>query len=183
MNIAGHTSPMTAEAFLRWNEGREGRRELVRGKIIEMMTGATRAHVLMVRRLARYLEDHLDPRYEVLPIDLGVKTPDGVRYPDIVVEPAGGSGSDLAAVSPILVAEVLSPTSLRTDLIEKAADYQGVASLRSYLVFAQEEPRIWSWRREGATWIGPEQIEGREKRVEVPELSLTIALAALYSDI
>jgi Uma2 family endonuclease len=180
MNIAERTSTMTADAFLRWNEGREGRRELVRGKVIEMMTGATRAHVLLVRRLTRYLEDHLDARYEVLPTDLGVKTLDGVRYPDVIVEPGGGSGTDLAAIAPVFVAEILSPSSRRIDLIEKAADYMGVATLQTYVVLAQEAPRAWCWQRDTERWTGPTYLEGPETVIEVPALSLRIPLGAIY---
>ena len=34
----------TADDFLAWNEGREGRREFVRGRIVEMMTGGSFRH-------------------------------------------------------------------------------------------------------------------------------------------
>ena len=36
MNIQSK-HPTTADEFLRWNEGREGKREFVRGKVIELM--------------------------------------------------------------------------------------------------------------------------------------------------
>jgi Uma2 family endonuclease len=180
MNV--HTAaPIDPDAFLRWNEGREGKRELVRGKVVEMMVGATRSHALLVRRLARSLEDRLDvTRYDVVTNDLGVKTPDGVRYPDVVVDRAGGSGKDLATTAPVLIAEVLSPSSKRTDLIVKAADYTGLPSLFSYLVLSQEEPRAWLWLRGHEAWIGPTPIEGMDGVIEVPGLSLAIPLMLLY---
>jgi hypothetical protein len=37
--------PTTADEFLRWNEGREGKREFVRGRVVEMMINVTRNHV------------------------------------------------------------------------------------------------------------------------------------------
>ena len=36
--------PTTADEFLRWNEGREGKREFVRGNVVEMMINVTRNH-------------------------------------------------------------------------------------------------------------------------------------------
>ena len=36
--------PTTADEFLRWNEGREGKREFVRGRVVEMMINVTRNH-------------------------------------------------------------------------------------------------------------------------------------------
>lgn len=180
MNIVSATL-RDRDAFLRWNEGREGKRELVRGKIVEMMTGGTRAHASLVLRLARALQDSLPAdRYQVLVTDLGVKTPDGVRYPDVVVDPAGGSGKDLAATEPILIAEALSPSSRRTDLVEKAGDYTGIPSVQAYLVLAQDEPRVWLWSRTAEGWTGAVMIEGMNGVIALPALSLAIPLHALY---
>ena len=65
MNYIGNmnvhpSAPTDPDAFLRWNEGREGKRELVRGKIIEMMTGATRGHAILVSELSAALRQQID---------------------------------------------------------------------------------------------------------------------------
>jgi Uma2 family endonuclease len=146
-----------------------------------MMVGATRSHALLVRRLARSLEDRTAVgRYEVVTNDLGVKTPDGVRYPDVVLDLAGGNGKDLATTAPVLIAEVLSRSSRRTDLIEKAADYTRLPSLLAYLVLSQDEPRAWLWVRDSEAWTGPTVIEGVHGVIEVSSLSLSIPLKLLY---
>jgi Uma2 family endonuclease len=53
-------------------------------------------------------------------MDLGAAT---VRYPDVVVDAAGGAPNDLTATAPVLVAEVLSPSSVKEDLDIKPAEY------------------------------------------------------------
>ena len=50
----------TADDFLRWNEGREGKREFVRGRIVEMMVNVSRNHAKLAARLTAILIGALD---------------------------------------------------------------------------------------------------------------------------
>jgi Uma2 family endonuclease len=180
MNVHS-TAPTDRDAFLRWNEGREGKRELVRGKVVEYMINVTRSHVRTVTRLLFELASQLDPkRFEAYAVDIGLKTPDGVRYPDLVVDIAGGNGADLAVTAPVLVCEVLSPSSFFRDTVEKQRDYTGIPCVQHYLVLSQEQPRAWLWSRNDDGWIGPHLIEGLDKSIELPALSVSIPLASIY---
>lgn len=180
MNIHS-TAPTDPDAFLRWNEGREGKRELVKGRVVEQMINVTRSHVRIVTRLLSELASRLDPsRFEAYAVDIGLKTADGVRYPDLVVDVAGGDGRDLAVTAPVLVCEVLSPSSIVRDTIEKQREYTGIPSVQAYLLLAQDEPRAWLWSRHADGWSEPEMIEGAEGIVELVALSVQIPLAAIY---
>ena len=175
------TAPTDPDAFLRWNEGREGKRELVNGKVIEMMIQVTRDHARIVGALMIALASRLDrTRHEVFAVDFGMKTPSGVRYPDLVVDVAGGGGKDLAVLAPVLVCEVLSPSSIALDMVEKAADYTAVPSVQAYLVMSQDEPRAWLWLRNNGGWVGPTMIEGSNETISVPPLGLAIPLGMIY---
>ena len=179
MNIQ-NTAPTDPDAFLRWNEGREGKRELVNGKIFEMMINVTRNHARVVRALIVALTAALDrTKYEVFAVDFGMKTPSGVRYPDVVVDIAGGSGRDLAVIAPALVCEVLSPSSIALDMVEKAAEYTAVPTVQAYLVLFQDEPRAWMWSRDGEAWSGPSMIEA-DGVIRVPALAIQVPLSAIY---
>jgi hypothetical protein len=61
MNIQAKM-PATADEFLRWNEGREGKREFVRGKVVEMMINVTENHYRLAARLLMQLASQLDDR-------------------------------------------------------------------------------------------------------------------------
>ena len=175
------SAPTDPDAFLRWNEGREGKRELVKGRVVEYVINVTRAHVRIVTRLLIELASRLDPKgFEAYTVDIGLKTPDGVRYPDLVVDVAGGDGKDLAVTAPVLVCEVLSPSSIVRDTVEKQRDYTGIPSVRSYLVLSQDEPRAWLWSRTDAGWAGPDMIEGLDGIIDVPALSVAIPLSSIY---
>ena len=182
MNVHSQ-APTDPDAFLRWNESREGRRELVDGKIVDMI-GATWGHARRVRRLARELEDRLDPaRFEVATESIGVKTSRGVRYPDLVIDRAGNDSRQLAVSAPAMIVEVLSPSSLATDFGAKATEYMALPSLQAYLILAQDEARAWLWLRAAEDWAGPEMIAGSEGVIEIPALSLAIPLRAIYPDL
>ncbi len=179
--------PTTADEFLRWNEGREGKREFVRGRVVEMMINTTKRHAILALRLgAILLRSFPYPAFAVGSADVAVRTPDGIRYPDLFVDRGTptGSDADLLATEPVLLVEVLSPSSFGRDFVEKLADYSAIPSLLHYLIISHEEPRVWLWSRdETEAWGGPDEIAGREETVELKRLGMAISLAELYAGI
>src|ERR1700681_4578186 len=121
-------------AFLDWVQGREGRYELAEGCVV-MMIGASRNHGIIVGNLLYLVKAQLDASAWKVIADFGLDTgPKTLRYPDIVVDRAGGRGRDFTATQPTLLAEVLSPSTANLDLGDKAAEYLRLPSLSAYLV-------------------------------------------------
>src|SRR4051812_10973981 len=90
--------PTTADEFLRWNEGREGKWDLVDGRIVDMMVKVSKYHAILCANLLFLLKTCLSfPPHIVTSADFGVKTATSVRYPDVMVDGEVGHGSDLAA--------------------------------------------------------------------------------------
>jgi Uma2 family endonuclease len=168
--------------FLAWVQGREGRYELEECRVV-MMTGGSRGHGLVLRGLASALENVLDSgRWSVLTSDFAVELgPRTIRYPDVVVDVAGGRLEDLVATQPALIAEVISPSSATHDLGDKAGEYLQLPGLMAYLVLAQDEPKAWVWIR-GETGFspGPTAIAGHDARIEVAALDITLRLSDIY---
>jgi Uma2 family endonuclease len=184
MNIQSRY-PTTAEDFLLWNEGREGKREFVRGRVVEMMVSTSRNHARIAFNLLSALGRRLDLSvYDVGSADFGVKTPDGVRFPDVYVDRPGSDarGGDLLARAPACVAEILSPSSYGRDFIDKVADYTSLPSLAHYIILSQDEPRVWLWSRQphSVEWNAPVEIAGEEAVLPLIHLGTEIPLAELY---
>src|SRR5262249_23131341 len=138
---------MDKPSFLAWVQGREGRYELVEGRVV-MMVGASRVHGMIVRNLVIVLCGQLDPREWTVIADFGLDAgPKTLRYPDIVVDQAGGDNADYTATAPALLVEVLSPSTETLDLRDKAAEYLQLPSLAAYIAFAQSEPKACVWIR------------------------------------
>jgi Uma2 family endonuclease len=175
---------MDGPAFLAWAEGREGRYELANGRVV-MMTGGSVGHALVVRGLFKALDARLtDTDWIALTSDLAVRIGrNTVRYPDVVVHTKSGKIRDLAATNPVLIAEVLSPSSVTNDLGDKAAEYLHLESASAYVVLSQDEPKAWVWVRGAAGFAaGPEVMKGGEAVIRIPVLSIEFPLAEVYEE-
>lgn len=173
---------MDQDTFLSWVQSREERYELDRGRVV-MMTGGSRAHWQITLNLAKALDVRLDPdRYAVLP-EFGVRLATGsVRFPDIVVDSAGERPTDLTAVAPIMIAEVLSPSSERIDLGDKAAEYLRLQTLKAYLVIAQDEMKAWLWTRGADDFSsGPAVVQGLEATINIAAFQIEIPFGEIYA--
>jgi Uma2 family endonuclease len=176
---------MEKPEFLTWVQAHEGRYELAGNRVV-MMTGGSRGHAILVRRLAAALEKRLDGnRWTVLTSDFGVDLgPFTVRYPDVVVDVAGGRFKDLTATAPTLIAEVISPSSAKDDLGAKAQEYLRLSSLSAYLVLAQDEPRARVWARGPAGFSPePEVLEGHDAVIEIASLGIDVSLGEIYAGV
>ncbi|MFK8251112.1 Uma2 family endonuclease [Ancylobacter terrae] len=184
MNIRSDL-PMTKEAFLRWAERQEETYEYVRGRPV-MMVRVTRNHGLLTSNLLLLLRTAL-PRenWNVFADALGVDVGESLRCPDLIVEPAGGAGDETLSAAPVLIAEILSPSSLATDLSEKPAEYTALPSLLAYVVLAQNEARLWLWQRgeDGTFPHAPEMIDGTDAVLPLAGLGLALPLAAIYEGV
>jgi Uma2 family endonuclease len=174
---------MGKSEFLTWVQAREGRYELAGSRVV-MMTGGSRGHAIVVRRLAAALERRLDgERWTVLTSDFGVDLgPSTVRYPDVVVDVTGGRLRDLTATAPALIAEVIFPSSEKDDLGPKAEEYVRLPSLTAYLVLAQDAPKTRVWLRGPRGFARkPKVIASLDGVIEVASLGIDLPLAEIYA--
>ena len=79
---------------------------------------------------------------------------DAYFYPDVVVvcgqQAFEDDGLD-TLLNPIVIVEVLSPSTEAYDSGEKFRRYQQLASLREYVLVAQDSVRVEHYRRQGRT--------------------------------
>jgi Uma2 family endonuclease len=170
-------------AFIEWVQRQDGRYELVKGCVV-MMVGATRRHAIMISNLVVSLTNQLDPREWMVISEFGLDLgPETLRYPDILVDRAGGNPGDYVANEPVLAIEILSPSSTAVDLGDKVSEYLTLPSLSSYVVFAQDEPKAWVWSRvDGAFPATPAVIAGKDKSIHMPALHIALPFAAVYAN-
>jgi len=175
---------MDKAGFLGWVQEREGRYELAQGRVV-MVPGASRGHGIIVMNLAALMRAQLDPAAWTVISEFGLDCgPDTLRYPDIVVDRAGASLGDYTATAPVLLAEVLSPSTEAVDLGDKAAEYLEIPSLRAYLVFSQVQYKAWVWVRHSDVFAPtPSLIGGLDKVVKVAPLNLIMPFGAIYAGI
>ena len=182
--------PTEPEAFLRWAVGLDRHHpfkyELSNGKVSRMMIRVSRAHWRVTANLLGELLQKLDrTRFEAGPAEFGVATGVGVRYPDVVVDRASSGLEDLACEAPIFIAEVLSPSTAGLDFTVKLQEYTAIASVQTYLICSQDEPRAWVWARHSdGSWPKlPRELAGRDGSIALGGLGIELSMAAIFRDI
>lgn len=80
-----------------------------------------------------------------------------------------------AAINPVVVVEVLSPSTEAYDRGQKVAHYRQIPSLQEYVLVAQDAPRIEVFRRvEGNRWEFEDAWAGESLRLASLECTLAI---------
>lgn len=179
------TVDFTPEAYLAWEAEQFERHEYLNGEVF-LMTGTTTAHNLIAGNLAFALKQALrgQPcRVFMSDVKLRVETANCFFYPDVMVTcSARDRGESKMQFEPTVVVEVLSDSTAAYDQGLKFEVYRQLPSLREYVLIAQDEPRVWVYRRgEGAEWILHPYRDG--ETVVLPSLELAIPLADLYQDL
>jgi Uma2 family endonuclease len=134
MNIALRKT-WTQEQFFPWAEAQDERYEFD-GVQPVAMTGGNAGHAIVTRNVNFALWTRLrgGPCQPLGP-NAGVETVGkAVRYPDALVTCAKFASADLIIPGVVVVFEVLSPTSGRTDRIVKVREYAAVVSIRHYVI-------------------------------------------------
>lgn len=175
------TRPWTLAEFLAWEREQPEKWEFdgVQPIPVTGMTGGSVPHARVASRMLTALATRLAPPCEAFGSDLKVLTAAASRsrYPDVtVVCGAGSDSSDL--VEPLIVVEVLSPGTARTDRVVKVPEYQGTPSVRVIVLLAQDRPEAWVFRRSEG-WR-ERFIEGTAAVLELPEVGVVVPLIALY---
>lgn len=178
MNVALHR-PMSRDEFLDWADARGEPCEFDGIRPVRM-TGGNVLHDRLRRRLARILEDRLaGTPYELFGPDVGVATVGkAVRYPDVVIASIGNENKSKLLAEAVVVFEVLSPSSHRTDRFVKVREYGAVPSIRRYVIVEQDSI--------GLTVL--EKLDAGDWRVSIltdgvlhlPEIGVSLGVADLY---
>jgi len=174
----------TEDEYLMLERASDSRSEFLDGQIFAM-SGGSRAHSLIAGNLAGFFRAALrggpcethqsDMRLEVKGSGL-------YTYPDVMVACAPLDLADEHADTlrnPILLVEVLSPSTEAYDRGEKLLRYQRLPSLRHYLLVAQDQPRIDHYQRADEVWR-IESVVGLEAQLALDALGLTLDLATVY---
>jgi Uma2 family endonuclease len=169
----------TVEEFLAWDDGTDRRHELVDGRIVAMAP-PSEAHAAIVMNLGTAIRNQLRPPCRVLG-EFGVRLEgrdDSFYQFDLAVTCAPVDAGRRYVAEPILIIEVLSPSTQLHDRGRKLDDYRQLPSVKEILLVASEQRRVQHWRRDGPRWIVEDLIGDADLRLAaVPE---PIPLAAVY---
>ena len=156
-SAAAHTF-LTPEEYLDFERKATTKHEYLNGQIIAM-SGASREHNLITVNTVNQLYTQLiDGACETYVSEMRVKNyhTNSYTYPDIVVvcdEPRFEDDVFDTLLNPIVLIEVLSPSTEAYDRGEKFAHYRQIASLQEYVLVSQERIGVEHYLRQGTQWL------------------------------
>ncbi len=162
----------------------ETRSEYVNGEI-RAMTGTSRDHNLIAGNLFRLIGNQLiDGDCEVYIIDIRVRVSrTGLyTYPDLAVACSEIQFEDDhvdTLLNPVIIIEVLSPSTEAYDRGEKFAQYRRLDSLREYLLVSQDKARIERFTRQGEFWVFSE-VSGLDSALSLDAIDCDVRLRDIY---
>ncbi len=169
----------TVEEFLVWDDGTDRRYELVDGHIVAMAP-PSEAHGTIVANLTIRIGSQLRAPCRVVGEAGVVPADQNETYfqADLLVTCSPPERGRAYPVDPVLIVEVLSPSTEVHDRGRKVETYSMLPSVKEILLVSSEERRVRSWRRDGRRWIVEDLIADAELRLDtVPD---PIPLAAIY---
>jgi Uma2 family endonuclease len=196
MGQAALKLPMSAAEFLAWDALQTVKHEYVRGEVFALgrpgefldMAGAGEAHVTVTGNVFMALRQHLrgSPcRCYFVDMKLRVEAADAFFYPDLMVTCSASDAADpLVKREPVLLVEVLSPSTAAYDRGEKFAAYRQLPTLREYLLIDPESRRCDIFRKgdgEGGLWV-LHPFEGGQG-LRLASVGLELAAADLWEQV
>ena len=160
------------------------RSEYIKGKIIPR-SSSNLAHNLITGNILGELHTRLkDAECFVFANQMRVSIPAAKSYfyPDVGVvceEPRFEDDVFDTLLNPIVVIEVLSPSTEVYDRGEKFAHYRRLPSLQEYVLVAQDQIRVEHYRRQERQWIFTD-FQERDEILSLPSLQCELPLQEIY---
>jgi len=89
-------------------------------------------------------------------------------------------GTDDVVLEPVLIIEVISPSTEREDRGRKKFDYFATSTIRQYAIIEQDARRVDLYTRTGACWTD-EIVEGGAV-LKLSSIGVEISLDTVYED-
>lgn len=196
IGAAGYTRGMTAalniplltvDEYLAAERASDVKHEYLGGRVYAM-AGARTDHNRVVTSLLITLGEALrgnpcEPFNSDMKVRVPMPTHTRFYYPDAMVVCDPSAAGSVFQDRPVLIAEVLSVSTRRTDEGEKCDAYLTIPSLRYYLLIDTDRPRVRVHRRNALGGFDAAMYEQLDGVVPLPELEIELPLGRLYERI
>ena len=176
----------TEEEYLAQEELALDRHEYYDGQIY-LMSGGTDTHDIIgtnITALCRQLLRSTPCR--VFSSNMRVKSSHLFTYPDasIVCGPTTFEpGRRDTITNPVVLVEVLSPSTQKYDQSAKFELYKGIESFTDYLIVAQDRVLVKHYHKEADGNWALQQYSQLENAVTLPQVAIALSLELIYEDI
>ena len=189
MGLPQQKLKLTAEEYLAIERAADHRSEFYDGEMFAM-SGGSLVHSYIVVNLCRELSSALEgSRCKAFEANLRLL----VRATGLYTYSDGGALCGVpefhddrkdVLVNPVVVVEVLSPSSEAYDRGKKFGHYRRIPSLREYLLVSQDESRLELFERQADNrWKLEQEEVGLDKSIELKSIGVTLKLSRVYLNV
>jgi Uma2 family endonuclease len=177
----------TPEEYLALERHAEFKSEYIDGRIVAM-TGASSSHAFIAGNIHAELRARLrGGPCRAWANDMRVQIQGGRRYayPDVVAFCGTArfvDGVSDTLTNPVLIVEVLSPTTEAYDRGEKFTHYRAIETLQEYVLVAQDRVMVERLVRHGEFWMFS-AFSDLDQEVELTSVGCTIPLREIYENV
>ncbi|HEV2720556.1 MAG TPA: Uma2 family endonuclease [Thermoanaerobaculia bacterium] len=178
---------LTPTEYLEIERRSEIKHEYINGRMYAL-PGASRQHIKIALSVAASLRSQLEDRNcDVYMADMRVNVHPSGRYvyPDVVAVCGEQRFEDFEVdtlLNPTVIVEVLSDTTERHDRGEKFDLYRTIASLREYVLVAQNTMRVEHYVLQEGQWVFS-ALKGAEEHLVLASIGCEISLADVYKNV
>lgn len=177
---------ITVEEYLAAEEDAERESEYLDGLLFPV-TATSRRHNIIVTNLHALLQKHLQGspcRAYIEKIMVRIEEANCCYYPDVLVTCDEQKDTSWSTSTPVLVVEVLSPSTFATDRREKKRNYRRLRSLDEYLLVHQKRQEVNLYRKQSdSSWKMTVFGSGDTFDFEsLPNGTLRVLVADIYAD-
>ena len=178
---------ITEQEYLAADRAADYKSEFVAGEMYAM-SGGTARHSHLGVRVVRQLDSRLEgSSCTTFNSDMRIRSPRGEHfYPDasVVCGPieTQDGGKDICT-NPVLIAEVLSPSTANYDRGMKFVLYRQIPTLMEYLIFHCDSIHAEHYSRShDGSWVLRE-YRGDDARIPLPSVQCEIHLGSIYAGV
>ncbi len=175
----------TFEEYLSLEEEAEYKSEYRDGSIVPMSRNTTK-HNEILGNLAVDLKQNLRKQnYHLYMVGVRLWIPRYrfCTYPDLMLiegEPIYTDKSRTTVTNPVMIAEVLSPSTQNYDQGDKFADYRSIEGIKEYILIKEQQCHLMQYTKtEAGKWLLTE-YENPEAHVQLASVDLEVRLNEIY---
>jgi Uma2 family endonuclease len=104
-----------------------------------------------------------------------------IRYPDAFVFCSPASRGQTVITDPVIVFEVISPSTSRTDRIIKLREYRNTPSIQRYVILEPDAVAATMYVRQDDDFVV--RVLTGDDMLTLPEIDVTLPLRDIYADV
>jgi Uma2 family endonuclease len=184
MGLAKLKTKISIEDYLEGEQVSQTKHEYINGEVYAM-AGASDRHYRISMNIATKLDAHLaESNCEAFMAEMKLKADEKTfYYPDVFVSCDKVIKSAFFREEPVLIIEVVSPSTRQIDRREKLRVYQQIPTVQEYVIIEQDKMLVEFHRRQpDGRWITYFYNEGDlDEQIEFQSVGLSLNLEEIYN--